>query len=112
MRVLRMLLLIACFAAGVYFIAWWTVPLVAGLFALLYRGRRAPRDAMLGALSSSLLLLAPRAAVPSFAPLLRQVGQTFPMPGVAVLVLGVLLSMTLAFTAARVVLGIVGSREG
>jgi hypothetical protein len=111
MRTIRILLLAGAFGAGLYFVAWWTVPLVAALFALLYRGRTAPSDAMIGALVASLVLLAPRMLYPSFGTLLRQLGQIFPMPGVAVLLLGILLTMVLAFTAARVALGVVGTRS-
>lgn len=111
MRALRLLLLVGVFAGGVYFVAWWTIPIVAALFALVFRDRSAPRDAMLGAMGASLVLLAPRAIRPSFPTLLHQVGQTFPLPGVAVLGVGLLLSMLLAFTAARVALGIVGTGE-
>ena len=111
MRVAGVLLVAVAFAIGLYFGGWVTVPLVGAIFAVAVRRRRAPADAMLGAMLASLGLLVPQAIMPTFSRLLEQLGAIFPMPGIAVLALTVLLFMILAFTSARVALGIVGVRE-
>lgn len=112
MRALRLLAVTAAFVAGLFFVAWWTVPIVAAASAALSRDKTAPGDATVGAFVASLLLLAPRMLFPAFGTLLRQLGQVFPMPGIAVMLLGVVLTMILAFTSARVMLGVVGTRTG
>ena len=109
MTLLRVVLLAVALAAGIYFIDWWAVPLIGALYGLLFRSIRAPREAMFGALLASVALLLPQALMPTFMRLLEQLGSIFPMPGVAVLGLAVLMAMILAFTSARVAIGVAGT---
>ena len=111
MRVAGVLLVAVAFGIGLYFGGWMTVPLVGAIYAVAIRKRRAPADAMLGAMLASLALLVPQMVMPTFSRLLEQLGAIFPMPGIAVLALTVLLFLILAFTSARVALGVVGLRE-
>ena len=110
MRYLQMLLLTALMIAGTWFAGWMSVPVLAALFALIRRDLHATRDAGLAALLAWLVLLLRLVIVPSFSTLLDQLGQIFPMPGLAVAALSLLLAVVLAASAARLVLGIVGVR--
>ena len=109
MTFLRVVLLAVVLAAGMYVIDWWAVPLIGALYGLLRRSMGAPREAMFGAMIASAGLLVPQALMPTFMRLLEQLGAIFPMPGVAVLGLTVLMAMILAFTSARVAIGVAGT---
>jgi len=111
-QAIRVLLLAAAFAFFLYIAGWTTVPLVAAVYGLAVRRRAAPREAMTGAMLASLGLLLPQMLSPAFTLLLGQLGAIFPLPGIAVLGLTVLLYMILAFSSARVATGIVGTRDG
>ena len=111
MRVVGVILAAVAFAIGLYFQGWITVPLVGAIYGAGLRRRSAPPDAMVGAMLASLALLLPQAIMPAFPRLLEQLGSIFPMPGIAVLALTVLVHMILAFTSARVAIGVVGVRE-
>ncbi len=106
MKPLRFLLLVALIGAGTTYVAWWAVPIVAAVYALVRRDVTAPRDAMLAALIAWLLLLARMAQFSAFGTLLDRLGKIFPIPGVGVMALALLLAMTLAWSAARVVTGL------
>ena len=106
MRALGVVILVALFAAGLWFVAWWTIPVIAAVYAVVTRHRAAARDAMAAALIASFLLLARQLAGPAALPLLSTLGQIFPVPGIAVAGLTLLLAMVLAYTSARVVLGV------
>jgi hypothetical protein len=112
-RVPRSLLMLSCavlMIAGTWFLGWWAVPVVAALYAVGRREMSAPREAGLAAMLAWLVLLIRLKAQPSFATLLAELGQIFPVPGIAVAGLALLLAMVLAVTAARLVIGIVGIR--
>ncbi len=108
MRALRIVVLAVCFVAGLWFVAWWTIPLIAALYALVTRHRAAALEAMAAALIASLLLLARQLMGPAAGPLLSTLGQVFPIPGLAVAGVTLLLAMILAYTSARVMLGVAG----
>ena len=111
MRAIGALGVALAFGIGMYFVGWLTVPLIGALYGAVRRHRGAPQDAMLGAMLASLSLLVPQMVMPTFSRLLEQLGAIFPLPGIAVLALTVLLSMVLAFTSARVAIGVVGTRD-
>jgi hypothetical protein len=111
LRILLLLVLAAAFAAGLLFGAWWTIPAVAALYALVRRARSAPLEAAMAALLATLALLARQMLLPSFGRLLAQLGEVFPVPGTAVAGFTLLLAVTLAFTSARVVVGVAGVRD-
>jgi hypothetical protein len=111
MRAIGVLLVAVAFGFGLYFQGWITVPMVGAIYAALSRRASAPQDAMAGAMLATLALLVPQMVMPTFSRLLEQLGAIFPMPGIAVLALAVLLLMILAFTSARVAIGVVGTRE-
>lgn len=103
--------LAAAYVVGLLYGEWWTVPIVAAGYALLRRGADAPRQAMIGALIGVLVLLAVHASRPGFSRLLASLGAIFPVPGAVVLLLSLLLTMTIAYTSARVVTGVVGRSQ-
>ncbi len=110
---MRYVLVVACtvvMIAGTWFVGWMAVPVVAAFYALARRNMRAPREAGIAALIAWLVLLIRLKMQPSFATLLAELGQIFPVPGFAVAGLALLLAIVLAMTAARVVIGVVGVR--
>ena len=111
MRRLGVFSLILTMTAGWWFGAWWTVPVAAFLYGLVRRARRAPREALIAALIACLALTARWALLPAFPRLLSQLGAIFPMPGIAVMLLGVLLSSLLAYASARVAIGLAGAND-
>jgi hypothetical protein len=110
-RTVGVVIVAVAFGIGLYFQGWATVPLVGAIYAVASRRRSAPQDAMLGAMIAAIALLVPQMIMPTFLRLLEKLGSIFPMPGITVLALTVLLMMILAFTSARVALGIVGTRD-
>lgn len=111
MRILSVLMLAALVAAGTLLVGWWTVPVIAAAYALLRRSRGAPSEAMVAALLAWLLLLARLMQHDSFSTLLDRLGGIFPLPGIGVAALALLLAVLLAWSAARVTIGIVGVSE-
>lgn len=111
MRAVRILLLAAAFVAGLWFVDWWTIPLFAALHALLWRNRGAGVEAMFAALIATVVLLARQMLGPSFGTLVNTLGQVFPVSGVAVVGITLLLAMLLAYTAARSAIGLAGVRD-
>lgn len=110
MRILGVVVLIGVFVVGTWLAGWMTVPAIALAYAITRRDVRAPREAGLAALLAWLILLLRLTPDPAFRTLLNQLGQIFPMPGIAVAALTVVLATVLAWSAARVVIGIVGVR--
>ncbi len=111
MRPVRVLALAACFAAATAFVGWWTVPVIAGAYALARRHSLAPREAMFAALIAWIALFARQMTQPSFATLLDRLGKLFPVPGIGVVLLALVLATILAWSAARVVTGVVLARS-
>lgn len=111
MRAVRVIALSAVFVAGLWFTAWWSVPIVGAVYALVWQRRGASFEAMLGAFIATVVLLARQALGPSFGVLLTALGTIFPVPGVAVAGITVLLMVLLAYCGARVMAGLVGVRE-
>lgn len=111
MRALRVVLLAIAFVIGLWFVAWWSVPLVGAAYALVWPRRGASFEALLGALLATLLLIARQAMGPAFGALLTALGQIFPVPGIAVAGITLLLMALLAYCGARVMAGLVGIRE-
>ena len=110
----RYLLVLGCAAlmvAGTWFIGWMAVPAIAAVYALGRREMGAPREAGMAALLAWLVLLLRLTLQPSFATLLGELGQIFPVPGFAVAGLALLLAVVLAMSAARLVIGITGVRR-
>lgn len=105
------LLLVACFIAGLLYAPWWIVPVLAALYALFRRARSAPVEAAVAALLATLLLLVRQIASPAFGRLLAQLGEVFPVPGAVVVALSALLAMLLAYSSARVMIGVAGVRD-
>lgn len=112
MKPLRFLLLIVMIGAGTMFLGWWSVPVIAAVYALLRRDVTAPREAMLAALVAWLLLLARMSQFTGFNTLLDRLGKIFPMPGMGVFTLALVLAMALAWSAARVVTGVTATAKG
>jgi len=108
MKFLMVLLLAAMVAAGTLLVGWWTVPVIAAAYALLRRSAVAPREAMVGALLGWTLLLVRQMQQPSFTTLLDRLGGIFPLPGIGVAGLALLLAVLLAWSAARVTIGVFG----
>ncbi|MBL0172616.1 MAG: hypothetical protein IPP90_18285 [Gemmatimonadaceae bacterium] len=112
MRYLGLLVLSPLMIAGTWFAGWIAVPVLAAAYALTLRDARVTREAGAAAMLAWLVLLFRlKLQQPSFATLLDQLGQIFPVPGVAVAALALVLAVVLAASAARLVIGIVGVRD-
>ena len=111
MRYIFVLLCLSLMMAGTWFAGWLAIPVLAAAYALVRRDRRAPGEAGVAALLTWLLLGLRLTRQPSFNTLLQQLGQIFPVPGLVVAAISLLLAAVLAACAARVVIGIVGVRE-
>lgn len=108
MRYLLVLLCLSLMLAGTWFAGWVAVPVIAAAYALARRDVRAPREAGVAALVAWVLLLIRLNQHPAFTALLDQLGQIFPVPGIAVVALSLGSAYVLAACAARVVIGVVG----
>ena len=105
MNAIRLLLLSLSMGVATALVGWWTVPVIAGAYALARRRTSAPRESMLAALVAWIALFARLSARPAFSTLLDRLGQLFPISGVGVLLLALALVAVLAWSAARVVTG-------
>lgn len=110
-RVLRVIALVLVFAAGTLLLDWSTVPVIASVFALVRRERGATVEAMMGAVVAWLLLIGRQATAPAFGSLLTALGGIFPAPGVVLILVTLVLAALLAWSAARLSLGLVGVRS-
>ena len=111
MRILTVILAAIVVAVGTWFGGWLAVPLCAAVYAAAQRTARAPGDVAVAASLAWAALLVRLAPNPAFGRLISQLGQIFPAPGVGVALLAIVLAATLAFTAARVSIGVLGVRE-
>jgi hypothetical protein len=108
MKPLAILLLAALLGAGTMLLGWWTVPVIAAVYALLRRNALAPAEAMLAALIAWSALFVRVAQYSAFSTLLDRLGKVFPMPGAGVFALALVLVVLLAWSAARVTIGVFG----
>lgn len=103
MTLVRILLLTVVFAAGTWFLGWWSVPLIAAVYSLTRPADSGPvRDATIGAALSWAGMLAWHATNPAFGRLSTAIGGIFPVPAVVVMFIAVLFAAALAAAAARV----------
>jgi hypothetical protein len=107
---LRTVLVAVVIAACTWLGEWWCVPLVGALYVLIRRSSAAPIEVGLGAMLAWGALFLLNAGTPAFSVLLTRLGGVFPMPGAIVLVIAVLFAGLLAWSAARMVLGVVGTK--
>ena len=107
---LRVSGLAAVIAFCTWFSAWWCVPVIAAAWALVRRTALAPIEAGLGALLGWTVLLLVNVGAPAFAVLLNRLGGVFPVPGAIVLLIALLFAGLLAWSAGRLVVGLVGTR--
>lgn len=107
MLFLRVVLLAALMAGCTMLVGWFAVPVLAAVFAVVVRKASAPGEAALAALLGWGALLARVAMVPAFTTMLPQIGALFGAPGAVVAVLSIALGVLLAWSAARVVAGLV-----
>lgn len=106
-----LVILVAAFALGIWYVAWWTIPFIGGAWALARRSRRAPLEASIAVLVAEGALLLPALRSSTFSTLLDQLGGVFPVSGAGVVGVTLLLAFVLAYSSARVVLGMVGIVE-
>jgi hypothetical protein len=111
MRIISLGLLAFAMALSTGLIGWMAVPTLALMYAAKVQSDRAAIDAALAAAAAWLVLLLRMAAFPAFGTLLKQLGQLFPVPGVAVAGLTLALAALLAWSAARMTLGLIGMRR-
>jgi hypothetical protein len=107
---LRVAALTLVFAAGTLFLDWATVPVIASVYALLQRTPRATGEAAIAAALGWLMLIGRQAQLPAFGKLLSTLGGIFPVPGIVLIGITLLLAAILAACAARLSLGLVGLR--
>lgn len=111
MRYLAIVGLALAMAACTMFGGWYAVPLAAILFAAISRNASAPLQAAIAALVAWLVLLLRHATSPAFTRLLEQLGGIFPMPGFVVAIVSLLLAALLAWSGARLTIGLIGIRD-
>ena len=104
----RILLLTVLAAAGTWLIGWWAVPLIALLYALYRREGVAPTEVAVATMLAWSALILVNVGAPAFRILVARLGGVFPVPGAVVLLVSVLFAGLLAWSCARVVLGVVG----
>jgi hypothetical protein len=107
---LRMLFVAVVIAACTWFGEWWCVPLVGGVYVLARRSSAAPIEAGVGAMFAWGALFLINAGTPAFTVLLTRLGGVFPVPGAIVLIIAALFAGLLAWSAGRMVLGVVGTK--
>lgn len=108
---LRVAGLAIVFAACTWLFGWWCIPIVAAVYPLVRNTSASPVEAGVGAMLAWAALFLINAGAPAFHLLLTRLGGVFPMPGAIVLVIAVLFAGLLAWSAARLVLGIRGFRD-
>lgn len=108
--VTRVVVLVVVVAVCTWFGGWWCLPLIGGAYALWRRTLLSPVEAGIAAMVAWAALFLLNAGQPAFQLLLVRLGGVFPVPGVVVLVIAVLFAGLLAWSAARVVVGVVGTR--
>jgi len=109
---LRFAALVAAFAAGTVLLDWAIVPVIASVYALVRRDRGATKEVAAAASLAWLLLIWRQMPNPAFSKLLSTLGDIFPVPGIALIGISLILAAILASSAARLSLGIVGVRTG
>jgi hypothetical protein len=107
---LRTVLFGVVIAACTWFGEWWCIPLIGAAYALFRRTTAAPIEAGVGAMLAWGALFLLNAGQPAFSVLLTRLGGVFPMPGAIVLVIAALFAGLLAWSAARLVVGIAGTK--
>jgi len=110
MRTLQILFCALAVAICTWIAGWWSVPVFAVVYTLARRSGAAPVDAAIGTFIAWVSLLLSRTVLAGNDILLTKLGQIFPVPGFAVLVIAALFAMVLAWSAARLALGIVGTK--
>lgn len=107
---LRMAVLVVAVAAGTHFIGWSAVPIVAAIAAVVRRRPELPGQMALAAALAWGGLLGWRATSPAFTTLLDRLGGVFPAPGWVLAIVAVLFAAVLAWSTARVTVGLLGVR--
>jgi hypothetical protein len=107
-RSVRVVVMAAAPPAATWSFGWVAVPVIAAITAAASRQRTAPVDMAAAAAFAWAGLLAWRATAPAFTTLLDRLGGVFPAPGWVLVVVAVLLAAVLAWSAARVVVGLLG----
>lgn len=110
-RGLGFVVLVAAFCVGTVFVDWAIVPVIASVFALLKRDRGVTKEVGAAASLAWLLLIWRQMPHPAFSKLLATLGDIFPVPGIALIAISLILAAILATSAARLSLGIVGVRD-
>ena len=111
MRIFTVILAMIIVAIGTWFGGWLAVPVCAAVYAASRRSVHAPADMAVAASLAWAALLVRLSPNPAFGRLISQLGQIFPAPGAAVALLAIVLAAVLAFTAARVSIGVAGVRD-
>ena len=102
MTFVRILLHSLVFAAGTWFLGWWSLPLIAAVYAFTRPAESGPvREATLGAAIAWGAMLAWHATNPAFGRLSSAIGGIFPVPAVVVMFIAVLFAAALSAAAAR-----------
>ena len=108
---LRFVVLVVAFAAGTFVLDWSIVPVIASVIALVRRERGVVKEVAAAASFAWLLLIWRQMPNPAFAKLLAALGDIFPVPGTVLIGISLILAATLAASAARLSLGLVGLRQ-
>jgi hypothetical protein len=109
-RILMFALLTVAFALGTILVGWTAVPVLAALLSIGMRRVEAPRYAAIGAACAWALLLLRVTAFPAASRLLQVLNELFRVPGLLIAALAVVFAGALAWSAARLVAGLVPMR--
>lgn len=101
-RLIRVFAVAIAVAIATWFAGWWAVPLCGAVYALLRaREKGATGEAATGAMLAWAALLAWQASHPAFERLSGALNGLFPVPGVVLMLVAVLLAGLLAGSAAH-----------
>jgi hypothetical protein len=103
-RTVSWAVLLVAFVLGTTFVAWWTVPVVAGVWGVVTAYDQKPwRSAAIAAAAAWALLLALSGARGPLLELARVLGGIFGLPGFAVVLLALVFPALLAWSASGLV---------
>jgi hypothetical protein len=111
MRIIQILICALIVGSCTWVAGWWAVPAFAAIYAVVRRTNSAPADVAIGTLIAWSALLVIRLLQPGHSVLLARLGAIFPVPGFVVMIIAAMFAMMLAWSTARVVIGLSGVRS-
>ena len=110
-RLIKAVLLAEAFAVATFGLGWWTVPLIAAVYALISRNPQRARTAALCALAGWATLLALDAAKGPVPAMASRLGGVMGVPPIVLLILTLIFPAALAWSAAALMRSLRGSSQ-